>query len=149
VLDNASDNGSDNGPASKRQRRAAETLSRDGGAGSGTDEHLHQLFTEVMTAGKASCSAVLAHLQSAEKGRLSGTSKSFQELLSKPAVWSEVQLSTQAVPHWRKFKAYKRRDGSVMAAWQCRRCAHSTLCLLACAQRSLDSQGEGHDTLCA
>jgi hypothetical protein len=119
ALDSSSDNDSKSGPVSKRQRRAADTLSRDGGAGSGTNERLHQLFTEVRTAGKASYSAVLAHLQSAEKGRLSGTSKGFQELLSKPAVWSEVQLSTQAVPHWRKFKAYKRRDGSVAVKEVC------------------------------
>jgi hypothetical protein len=108
---------------------ADDTLMSGDGAGSGiaqlaaavraADERMYQLFTEVTTAGKASCTAVLAHLHSAEKGRLSGTCKAFQQLLSKPAVWSKVQLSTQAVPHWRKFKPYKRYDGSIVVKELC------------------------------
>jgi hypothetical protein len=60
-------------------------------------EDASALFSRVMTDLTPSCRAVMAHMQSEEKGRLSGTSKGFRKLLGVPFKWSSLRLSTEAV----------------------------------------------------
>jgi hypothetical protein len=71
----------------------------------------HQLLRQVLAPGKASCSAVFAHMRSEEKGRLSCCDKAFSVLISAPGAWRELQLSTKAVPHWRTFEPIANEDG--------------------------------------